>query len=197
MPEPDARFTTYLEAFFSDLLTGMSGPLSVPFAALALWVSSRTQKILWGGLAALCALFASYLVWRKERINGSVVLGTLRTEKDAQILALNQRVAELSRKPYSEDLERHVRQALGYQMTLSGHYLLRWLLIHRRIECDRQFIPEISLETQNREMEIAVEAGIVQREQEQSGLMRTYYIVNPELKPVLERVLPEMLDART
>src|SRR5437660_5217831 len=35
MPMPDIRFRTYLKAFFSDMLTRMSGPLSVPFAVAA------------------------------------------------------------------------------------------------------------------------------------------------------------------
>lgn len=65
---PDMRLTTYLRAFFSDWLTGMSGPLSVPFAAaIALWVSSGSQKAVWGCLAVLSAVFASYRVWRNER----------------------------------------------------------------------------------------------------------------------------------
>src|SRR5690349_5925072 len=64
---PDTRFRIYLKAFFGDTLTGMSGPLSVPFALAALFVSSHGQKVLYGCLAALCALFASYRVWRNER----------------------------------------------------------------------------------------------------------------------------------
>ena len=35
MPTRDIRFRTYLKAFFSDMLTRMSGPLSVPFAVAA------------------------------------------------------------------------------------------------------------------------------------------------------------------
>jgi len=44
--EPDIRLLTYLRAFFGDWLTGMSGPLSVPFAALAVWSQQREQKII-------------------------------------------------------------------------------------------------------------------------------------------------------
>lgn len=66
--EPDIHLLTYLRAFFADWLTGMSGPLSVPFAALAVWSEQRQQKIIWGCLAVFAAMFGSYRVWRKERI---------------------------------------------------------------------------------------------------------------------------------
>ncbi len=66
--QSDTRLLTYLSTFFTDWLTGMSGPLSVPFAALAVWSSQRGQKILWGCLAVVAAIFGSYRVWRKERV---------------------------------------------------------------------------------------------------------------------------------
>jgi hypothetical protein len=80
MAKPDIRFRTYLKAFFTDMLTGMSGPLSVPFAVAALWVPSRTQKIIWGCLAVTCALFASYRVWSKERRDGSAKISEMESE---------------------------------------------------------------------------------------------------------------------
>ena len=100
MPDPDTRFLTYLKAFSTDMLTRMSGPLSVPFAAFALWASSRTQKVLWGCLAVLCAVFASYRVWRNERkCAGSQLeavssakaqeIESLRLAKDEEIDSLN------------------------------------------------------------------------------------------------------------
>jgi hypothetical protein len=94
---------------------------------------------------------------------------------------------------FGEERVRHVRQVVRETMTLNGQHLLRWLLLHGRIECTRQFIPEISLETQNREIEIAVQAGIVQRVEERVSTLRTYYVVNPELKAALEKVLSEIL----
>jgi len=62
-----------------------------------------------------------------------------------------------------------------------------------KIECPRQFIQEISLDVQNRQMEIAIKNGIVRREQERGGLQQTYYVVNSEFGPALRRVLPEVL----
>lgn len=45
----------------------MSGPLSVPFTFLALFVPSTWLKLLFATLAALCAVSSSYLVWKTER----------------------------------------------------------------------------------------------------------------------------------
>jgi hypothetical protein len=88
---------------------------------------------------------------------------------------------------------RHVRQVVLYAMTFSGQQLLRWLLLQGQVECVRQFVPEISIETQNHEIEIAVNAGIVRRVEERGALSHTYYVVNPELKAALESVLAEIL----
>jgi hypothetical protein len=67
--QPDLRLTTYLRAFFSDWLTIMCGPASVPFTVLAIWSTQRTNKILWGCFAIVCGIYGSYRVWRKERLN--------------------------------------------------------------------------------------------------------------------------------
>jgi hypothetical protein len=94
--DTNTGFGTYLNAFFTDMLTGMSGPLSVPFAGLAVWASSRGQKALWGCLAAVCAMFASYRVWANERRQGSAQLAL----KEAELAELSERVVSLSqRKP--------------------------------------------------------------------------------------------------
>jgi len=94
---------------------------------------------------------------------------------------------------FAEERFRHVRQIVRDTMTLNGQHLLRWLLLQGRIECTRQFMPEISLETQNRQIEIAVQAGIVRRVEERVSTLLTYYVVNSELKSALERVLSEIL----
>jgi hypothetical protein len=94
MTAPDIRFRTYLKAFSTDMLTRMSGPLSVPFAVAALLVSSRTQKILYSCLAVVCAMFASYRVWRKERLNSSSQVA----EKDSLLSALRDQMALITAK---------------------------------------------------------------------------------------------------
>jgi len=77
-------------------------------------------------------------------------------------------------------------------MTHEGQLLLRHLLMRGKIEVLRQFMGEISLDVQNKQMEIAVRSGIVLSQQE-GKLQTTYYTVNPGFWPVLKRVLPELL----
>jgi hypothetical protein len=66
--QPDLGLMTYLRAFFSDWLTIMCGPASVPFTALAIWSTQRTTKVIWFGFAIACGIFGSYRVWRKGRL---------------------------------------------------------------------------------------------------------------------------------
>lgn len=66
---PDLRPSTYARAFFSDWLAGMSGPVSVPFAALAVLSPNPNHKLLWSLLALASLLFASYRVWMRERLS--------------------------------------------------------------------------------------------------------------------------------
>lgn len=102
-------------------------------------------------------------------------------------------VSDISRNTWDVELEQHVLQLVGYEMTHDGQILLSHLLRLGKIECPRQFIPEISLDVQNKQMEIAVKNGMVLSEQEQGGQQRTYYWVNPEFRPALKKVLPEVL----
>jgi hypothetical protein len=60
----------FARAIFSDWFTRMSGPLSVPAAAAAFWVSNDTAKILLGITAFICLWATAYVVWRKERKKG-------------------------------------------------------------------------------------------------------------------------------
>jgi hypothetical protein len=41
----------------------MSGPLTVPFAAAALYLPGNTSRLLFGGLALLCGVVSCYRVW--------------------------------------------------------------------------------------------------------------------------------------
>jgi hypothetical protein len=71
----------------------------VPFAAAAVWSSGHVQRVLWGSLAVVAAVFGSYRVWRKERIDASTRLESLRAEKDSEINRLCDRVTEITSKP--------------------------------------------------------------------------------------------------
>jgi hypothetical protein len=94
---------------------------------------------------------------------------------------------------YSEDLEQQARQVVGYVMTLNGQHLLRQLLIHGRFRSTQQFMPEISMNTQNEQMSIATEAGIVKQEQGTPPVAGGYYTINPRFLEVLKKVVYEEL----
>jgi hypothetical protein len=116
---------------------------------------------------------------------------TLGADKDAKIAELNERITVLNLKPYSAELERITRQVLDYEMTLQGRHVLRHLMIHEPIEVGRVFIPQIPQDSQHAQLAIAMQRGIVQHKEESQGLRRTYWVINPRFRPVLEEVLYE------
>jgi hypothetical protein len=115
--EPDSRIRTYLRAFFARWLTGMSGSLSVPFAALAIFEQSVSQKIVWGLLAVSSATIASYGVWREERLTA------FKREQ-----ALLSRIEQLEQKPYDEAQRKIVEENLK-KWSVAERDLLRFLLL--------------------------------------------------------------------
>jgi hypothetical protein len=81
---------------------------------------------------------------------------------------------------------------IDYEMTLEGRHILRHPMIHEPVEVGRVFIPEVPQDRQHAQLGIARQRGIVQhREQMQGSLLRTYWIINPRFRPVLEDVLYE------
>jgi hypothetical protein len=102
-------------------------------------------------------------------------------------------ISDPNRNAWDVELERTARQVLGHMMTQGGRTLLSWLLKQGQRECQGQFMQEVSLDVQNTQMEIAVQQGLIRREQEQGRLKRTFYVFNPEYLPVLKRVLPEFM----
>ena len=56
----------FTRAMFGDWLARMSGPLSVPATAFALWVSNDTTKILLGVTAFVCFWVTAYRLWKSE-----------------------------------------------------------------------------------------------------------------------------------
>lgn len=65
-PPLDMGFVAFLRSFGANWLTLMSGPLTVPFAIVALFVPGL-YKLLFGILAIASGVLSSYLVWRNER----------------------------------------------------------------------------------------------------------------------------------
>ncbi|HXZ26515.1 MAG TPA: hypothetical protein VEG08_00795, partial [Terriglobales bacterium] len=87
----------FLRGLMGRWFTAMSGPLTVPFAALALFVSSTRYRVLYGCLAVVCGLVAAYGTWRDER-RKKVALVTVAEERLATLAAQVARVAGDARK---------------------------------------------------------------------------------------------------
>lgn len=56
----------FLSAIGKDWFARMSGPLTVPFTILALFLPSSAAKILFAVLAVVAAIVTSYRVWKSE-----------------------------------------------------------------------------------------------------------------------------------
>lgn len=100
----DVRFRVFLKAFTLDTAARMSGPLSVPFAALALILNSYS-RIIFGCLAVFSGVLASYRVWRNERLAAAQRLSEQRAEaashiaaKETEMTALSQQLASYTSK---------------------------------------------------------------------------------------------------
>jgi hypothetical protein len=78
---PRSTHSTGLRAFFAAFghrwFTLMSGPLTVPFAGLAVYLDQIWQKTLFGVLAVLSAGITSYAVWRSERVRANGLQASL------------------------------------------------------------------------------------------------------------------------
>jgi hypothetical protein len=196
---PDVTLGAYLRSFFSHWITGMCGPLSVPFAAIALWVvTSHSLRMLWGFLAVSSFLLASFLVWRKDIKAISDKARTLWEQDQAEvgwlkadIANMQKQIAALNRKPYNEELERSARELLT-RLSKNGERLLRHLLQNEPLEVGRRFLNDISDDQQSEQLGIAMGMGIVRHHEVRAGsgmLLRTDYGINERFRPVLEDLL--------
>ena len=102
-------------------------------------------------------------------------------------------IIDRNRNEWEVQLDRHVRHVVGQTMTLEGRMLLKHLLLQGTIDNGRQFMNEISMNVQNKQIQIAINHQIVIAEQESTGLRRAYFQINPQYRKVLERVLPDLL----
>ena len=65
-PPPDLTFRGFIRAFGTDWTTKMSGPATVPFTALAIFLPGY-PRWLFVSLAIVCVVYSSYQVWRKAK----------------------------------------------------------------------------------------------------------------------------------
>jgi hypothetical protein len=62
--------------------------------------------------------------------------------------------------------------------------------MHREeVEVGRTFLTDIPQERLHAQLRIAMQAGIVQHREVRHGMLRTYWIINPQFRPILEEVL--------
>jgi schlafen family protein len=101
-------------------------------------------------------------------------------------------VTDFIRNAWKVGVEREVHQILTQVMTLNGQLLVNHLLKVGKAESLRQLLPEISIDTQNEQMQIAVKHGLIRREQD-AGRLHTFYLVNPDCDAALKKVLPQLL----
>jgi len=141
-------------------------------------------------------MWAFYRTWLKEHsalesvnLSKQTEIEALRVAKDAEIVARDERIIELSRKPYTDDLKRITEQVLDHEMTLEGRQVLRQLMIREPVEVGRTLVPALSQERQHAQLGVAMQHGLVQHREEGQSLRRTYWIINPRFRPVLEDVL--------
>jgi Putative DNA-binding domain len=102
-------------------------------------------------------------------------------------------ISDLNRDAWNVGLEKHVHQIVGSEMTHQGQLLLNYLLRVGKSEALRQFLPEIPIDVQHKQMDIAAKNQIVLREQERGGIGITYYVLNAEFARALKKVLPRIL----
>ncbi len=101
-------------------------------------------------------------------------------------------ISDSNRNAWNVQLERQVHQIVGFEMTHEGQLLLNYLLSVGKAEFGRQLLPDVSLDTQNKQMGIAVKRGLIRCEQDK-GRLHNFYVVNPEFAVALKKVLPEIL----
>jgi hypothetical protein len=202
MSQPDVRLRTYLRTFSTDVLTLMSGALSVPFALAALWVSGRGQRILWACLTTLSVIFASYRVWRTDRIELSGQLEALRSnlentlaEKDREIAKRDKTIQALTEKPKRSTAEQyHYNVAKDALLRLGPNagVALRHLRTHGTLTFGTYY-PVLPLGVRGDELIMTyialVTAGLVSQHDGKPGSGERTFAIAPTMISVLDDLL--------
>jgi hypothetical protein len=190
--------STYIRSFFKDWISGMCGPISVPFTVLAVLVQTQYLKLLLAILAAICFLTASYRVWHNERLarladgrDFQRKIDGLRQTFEHQIERLQGQILQLSRKPYNDALGRQGSDLIQ-RLSSNGQRLLRHLHQNEPLEVGRRMFIDVSDDEQAQQMGIAMQMGIVRHNEVRVGsgmLLRTDYVINPNYRAVLQDLL--------
>lgn len=60
------RIGLFFKSMFSEWVSGLTGPYSIPFAVASRWASSPVQRVLCGSLAGILLLVSAYRIWAKQ-----------------------------------------------------------------------------------------------------------------------------------
>jgi hypothetical protein len=187
------------EAQFSELIAQRNSKTALLLQSkgknVTVFIRTEDSEIPWPTSTVLVACNQFYLTIKRfdHEPPHSFPLSRVEINFDNLRNTLQLEISDPNRNAWNVQLERQVHQVVDHEMTHHGHLLLNYLLRVGKVECSKQFLPEISLDTQTKQMDIAERHGMVRREQERGGLQQTYYLVNSEYGPVLKKVLPEVL----
>ena len=161
---------------------------------VTVFVRTGDSEIPWPKSTVLVACNQFYVTLKKfdHKPPHSFPLSRVEISFDNLRNTLQLEISDPNRNAWNVQLERQVHQIVGFEMTHNGQLLLNYLLTVGKVEHLRQFLPEVSLDTQNKQMEIAVKRGLVRCEPD-SGRLHNFYVVNPEFAWALKKVLPELL----
>jgi hypothetical protein len=162
---------------------------------ITVFVRTENSEIPWANSTMLVDCDQFYVTVRQvpHEPSSSFPLSRVEINFDNLRKRLQLEISDPSRNPWEVLLDRSALQVLNYMMTHGGRMLLNWLLMQGKIECQVQFMPEVSMDTQNEQMQIAVRNGLVRRVEELGSVRATFYVINPEYLSVLKRVLPEFV----
>lgn len=161
---------------------------------VTVFIKTVDSDIPWPTSTVLVACNQFYLTLKKfdHEPPHSFPLSRVEINFDNLRNTLQLEISDPNRNAWNVQLERQVHQIVGFEMTHDGQLLLNYLLTVGKAEFGRHLVQEVSLETQNRQMEIAVKRGLVRCEPD-SKRLHNFYVVNPEFAVALKKVLPEIL----
>ncbi len=186
------------EARFEELIAQRSSKtaLLIQYKGknVAVFIRTGDSEIPWPTNTVLVACNQFYVTLNKadHEPPHSFPLSRVEINFDNLRNTLRLEISDPNRNAWNVQLERQVHQIVGFEMTHEGQLLLNYLLTVGKAEFGRQFLPEVSLDTQNKQMEIAVKRGLVRCEPD-SKRLHNFYVVNLEFAVALKRVLPEIL----
>ena len=163
--------------------------------SVTVFIRTKDSEIPWPTSTVLVACNQFYVTLKKfdHEPAHSFPLSRVEISFDNLRNTLQLEISDPNRNAWNVQLERQVHQIVGFEMTHEGQIVLKHLLTVGKAEFGRQLVQEVSLETQNKQMQIAVKRGLIQVEQD-SKRIHTFYVVNQEYAVALKKVLPEVLE---